>query len=318
MRRYIERDALPGFLEAQRWSGSTRGALKAARFTDWGVLRAGTQPVFLTLIEAERADGRREQYLLPLATVTGADAERIAKTAPGQVLARITGARKGLLVDAVVDDRACDLLLEAFASSRELAGQHGTIRGGAHARPGSRTTRRPCTRSARSATERPNSSVAYGTRKHLKLLRRLDAGLNPEIEIGSYLDASRLHPRPAARGLAGVPVRRRRPRAARPAAGSRAQRGRNVGADARRARAVLRARHRRRGAAAASTSPTGSLVSLAQAEPPEPVIGGCRRAVDGGSRARPPHGGDAPGARAGDGRSRVCARTDRRRGREER
>ncbi|HZA34067.1 MAG TPA: maltose alpha-D-glucosyltransferase [Vicinamibacterales bacterium] len=186
LRRYIERDALLGFLEAQRWSGKARGEMKVARFTDWGMLRAGTQPVFITLIEAERADGRREQFLLPLATVTGAEAERIAKTAPGQVLARITGARKGLLVDAIVDDRACDLLLEAFASSRELAGQHGTIRAVRTDAwlPDDPATLHPI---RRSATERPNSSVSYGIRKHLKLLRRLHAGLSPEIEIGSYL-----------------------------------------------------------------------------------------------------------------------------------
>jgi maltose alpha-D-glucosyltransferase/alpha-amylase len=186
LRRYIERDALAGFVEAQRWSGIARGQLSAARFVDWGVLRAGTQPVFISIVEAEHTNGRREQYLLPLATVTGAEAERIGKDSPGLVLARITGARKGLLVDAVADDRACDLLLEAFAATRELAGQRGTIRAvrtGAWL-PDDPASLRPIRRSGR---ERPNSSVSFGTRKHLKLLRRLDAGPNPEIEIGHYL-----------------------------------------------------------------------------------------------------------------------------------
>ena len=182
----IERDALLGFLEAQRWSGSARGELKAARFTDWGMLRAGTQPVFLTLIEAERADGRREQYLLPLATVTGP----MPSASPRPRRARCSRASpapaRACSSMPSSTTAACDLLLEAFASSRELAGQHGTIRAVRTDAwlPDDPATLHPI---RRSATERPNSSVSYGKRKHLKLLRRLDAGLNPEIEIGSYL-----------------------------------------------------------------------------------------------------------------------------------
>ena len=212
----------------------------------------------------------RGHYLLPLATVTGADADRIAKTAPGQVLARITGARKGLLVDAVVDDRACDLLLEVFASSRALAGQHGTIRAVRTEAwlPDDPATLHPI---RRSATERPNSSIAYGKRKHLKLLRRLDAGPNPEIEIGNYLTRAGFTRVPPLVGWLEYALRRRRPYGAGPAAGPRAQRGRNVGADARRAR-----RYFERVASGGALPPTGiadgSLLALARNEPPEPVL----------------------------------------------
>jgi maltose alpha-D-glucosyltransferase / alpha-amylase len=270
LRRYIERDALPGFVEAQRWSGATRGTLKAARFSDWGMLRAGTQPVFLTLIEAERVDGRRDQYLLPLATVTGPDADRIAKTAPGQVLARITGARKGLLVDAVVDDRACDLLLEAFASSREVAGQHGTIRAVRTEAwlPDEPGTLHPI---RRSATDHPNSSVSYGTRKHLKLFRPLDAGLNPEIEIGSYLTRAGFTRVPPLVGSLEYQS----------AAGNHVPLGllqglvHNEGETWERTLDEL-GRYFERvtpgGALPPPGIPEGSLVSLAQTEPPEPVL----------------------------------------------
>jgi maltose alpha-D-glucosyltransferase/alpha-amylase len=270
LRRYIERDALLGFLEAQRWSGSARGELKVARFSDWGMLRAGTQPVFITLIEAEHADGRREQFLLPLATVTGVDAERIAKTAPGQVLARITGARKGLLVDAIVDDRACDLLLEAFTSSRELGGQHGTIRAVRTDAwlPDDPATLHPI---RRSATERPNSSVSYGTRKHLKLLRRVDAGLNPEIEIGSYLTRAGFTRVPPLVGWLEYQA----------AGGQHVPLGllqglvHNEGETWERTLDEL-GRYFERVTAGGALPPAniaeGSLVSLAQVEPPEPVL----------------------------------------------
>ena len=239
-------------------------------------------------------------YLLPLATVTGPtpSASRRPRRARCSRASPVPARACSSMPSSTT--AACDLLLEAFASSRELAGQHGTIRAVRTEAwlPDDPATLHPI---RRSATERPNSSIAYGKRKHLKLLRRLDAGPNPEIEIGSYLTRAGFTRVPPLVGwleyqsAGGDHVR------ARPAAGPRAQRGRNVGADARRARALLRARHRRRSAPADGHPLTGSLVALAQNEPPEPVLAGHRRAVDGSSRARPPHGGNAPGARAGDG-----------------
>jgi maltose alpha-D-glucosyltransferase / alpha-amylase len=186
LRRYIEREALVGFLQAQRWYPGPPGPVPAARFADWTLLQGGRQPIFLTIVETETRDGRRDRHLVPLATVSGAEAERIAKGSPGLVLARITGARKGLLVDAVADDHACGLLLDAIASDRDIAGRHGTIRGVRTEAwlPDEPATLQPV---RRGTPERPNSTIAYGVRKHLKLFRRLEPGPHPEIELGMHL-----------------------------------------------------------------------------------------------------------------------------------
>jgi maltose alpha-D-glucosyltransferase/alpha-amylase len=189
LRRYIEREGLASFLEGQRWSGSGRGCIQSARFLDWGVLRAGAQPVFLTIVEAVEVNGTRETYQVPLATVSGNEAERIAKESPRVVLARITGARKGLLVDATAVNHASELLLDAIATNREVAGQHGTILA-THAESWLPDDAASLVPIRRLGTLRPNTSIAFGIRKHLKLIRRLEEGPNPEIEVGRYLTRS--------------------------------------------------------------------------------------------------------------------------------
>ena len=52
-------------------------------------------------------DGTSERYSVPLAMSTGQDADTIEQQYPNAVLARISGARKGLLYDGLFDDGTC-------------------------------------------------------------------------------------------------------------------------------------------------------------------------------------------------------------------
>src|SRR4029079_131606 len=66
---------------------------------------------------------------VPLALVHGEAADTVLKQAPGAVLARITGARKGAIVDGLHDDATCDRLVELIDEGGELAARHGRVRG---------------------------------------------------------------------------------------------------------------------------------------------------------------------------------------------
>jgi maltose alpha-D-glucosyltransferase / alpha-amylase len=190
LRRYLEREALAGFLRRQHWvtAAALDGVpLTSARFVEWGTLRAGSLPVFLTIVEGTFGDGTTARFFLPLATVAGSEAERLARQAPAAVVARITGARKGLLVDAAWDDHACGLLLDSIVHGRQTRVQDGIIVAGRSENwiPDEPDQLQPL---ERSGPEQTNTLVAFGPRKMLKLYRRLDEGLNPEFEIGQHFD----------------------------------------------------------------------------------------------------------------------------------
>jgi maltose alpha-D-glucosyltransferase/alpha-amylase len=193
LRKYLEREALAAFLVAQKWSGVTESDLRSATFADWCVLKGGAHPIFFTIVEASFADGRRRQFVVPLAVVSGTDAERITRQWPQLVMARITGARKGLLVGALSHDPSCELLLELVATERQVALQHGNLRATRAESwlPDSPADLQPI---IRTGFERSNTSIRYGARKHLKLFRRVEAGPNPEIEMARHL-AAREFPR---------------------------------------------------------------------------------------------------------------------------
>jgi maltose alpha-D-glucosyltransferase/alpha-amylase len=185
VRMLIERESLVPFLQRQRWFGGKARRVRGARFIDWGV-RKGQHPVFLTIAEVEYHDGGDERYFIPLAIVATADADAILSTAPQLALARVTGARKGLIIDGSGDEGAARALLAILDAQASFRTKRGLVR--ARQTPAFGELRgdgSPVPR--RLGAEQSNSSIAFGNRLILKLFRRVEHGPNPDVEIGEYL-----------------------------------------------------------------------------------------------------------------------------------
>ena len=186
VRTLIERESLAPFLQRQRWYGGKARALKAVRFVDWGVLRKGTHPIFLTIVQADYQDGGREQYFVPLGVVTSTEADLVLASVPQLALARITGARKGVLVDGAADDRVGVALLDMLDHQETLRTKRAVSRAKRTAVYEHLRGLGPLT-PRRRAAEQSNTSMVLGDRLILKLFRRVEPGPNPDVEIGEQL-----------------------------------------------------------------------------------------------------------------------------------
>jgi maltose alpha-D-glucosyltransferase / alpha-amylase len=186
VRTLIEREALMPFLQRQRWFGGKARPMRNARVIDWGLLRRGHQPLFLTVTDVEYADGSRERYFVPLAIATDGQADAILRESPQLALARVTGARKGLVIDAAADDGFGVALLDAIDRGAEVRTKRGGIR--IHQTPAFNALRgRGLPPVRRMPAEQSNTSIAFGYRLIAKLFRRVEEGPNPEVEIGEQL-----------------------------------------------------------------------------------------------------------------------------------
>ena len=205
-RAVLERQALRPFLERQRWFASKSREIRQARFTDWATLRKGATPSFLTIASVEFTDGRTESYFVPLSLVAGEAAETALNTAPVSVLARVTGARKGAIVDGLHDDDTCDGLLGLVERVAEVPTSLGIVEGLGAVRPfdalrvvpsavEGRQPKGPAVplelpehrRWVRGTADQSNSVASVGDRYVLKVFRRIEPSLNPEFEIGRFL-----------------------------------------------------------------------------------------------------------------------------------
>jgi len=183
-RAVLERQALKPFLQRQRWFASKAREIRRVEFSDWTTLRTLRDPSFITVASVEFTDTSRESYLVPLALLSGEEADRALKAWPGSVLARITGARKGAIVDGWLDDDTCDRLLGMADGGVELASAHGGMRGWSS---GTRFDLTPEHKWARPGGEQSNSVAFVNDRYALKLFRRIEPSPNPEFEIGRFL-----------------------------------------------------------------------------------------------------------------------------------
>ncbi len=186
---------LPNYLEARRWFGGRTRVVKSAKLLENFPLPIGPSEVFLTLVEVEYTEGVPETYLLPLTAAFGEDAALMRRGFPHPLLAELEvkgkgaqGSETGLLFDALYDQGFCVALLRAIARHRRVKGAKGEVtawRTRAFARVQDSTDVAPEPKVMR--VDQTNTSVVYGDRFILKLFRRIEAGTNPDLEIGRFL-----------------------------------------------------------------------------------------------------------------------------------
>jgi maltose alpha-D-glucosyltransferase / alpha-amylase len=191
LRRLLERDALPVFLPRQRWFAGKGRRIVTTRIADWTTLVRGQLPVFIALVDVTFDDGGTSQYVVPMATAAGDEAVRVADTRAHAVVARISGARSGVLYDGMIDPAVCQMLQDALWRGADVPMHHGRLQFH-HTAIGSVRIAEAGdqVKALVPAVEQSNSNVMLGDRFLLKLFRRIEPGENPDIEVGRALGAA--------------------------------------------------------------------------------------------------------------------------------
>lgn len=185
---------LPGYMRARRWFRSKSRRIKSVSLHDSLPLGIGAGEATMAIFNVDFTDGESERYLLPLALAPahGEEQERITRDMPQAVIATVRdpgsddGQPELLLYDALYDTSVTRGLLDAIGNRRRING-----RGGQLAASPTKAFRRLRGSGELTAVparaEQSNTSIAFGERLVLKLFRRLDEGINPDVEISQAL-----------------------------------------------------------------------------------------------------------------------------------
>jgi len=188
VRLLLDREYLLPFLRRQRWfAGKARDA-ESARIADWVLLQRGAEPSFLTFVDVTFADQTTDRYFVPLAVRTERAVESLLTATPQAVVARVTGARKGAIVDGMADDTLPELLLSLFSADRVIVSRQGAIVGTLTASGRELlASLHSGARRHRGSGNQSNSFVRFGDALFLKIFRRLEPGPNPDLELTTHL-----------------------------------------------------------------------------------------------------------------------------------
>ena len=217
-------DFLPGYLAERRWFASKSGRIRSVELfeaaplyrggstidgvglgapqgaetvpsrTRGGRAGAGEIVAFLAMLGVEMGDGTVSTYVLPLAFATGLRAEELDRGHPEAVITelRVTGppgreALEGVLYDAVWSPDFAAALVDTVVRRRQLRGHAGRLVG-VPAPPLRRMTAHVAELTpSPMAAEQSNTSIVFGNQLIAKVLRRVEFGTNPAVEMGRFL-----------------------------------------------------------------------------------------------------------------------------------
>ena len=186
--------ALLGFVRRQRWFASKARGAESATLVEV-VASPGSAPACLGIVQVELGDGEAERYFVPLLLLTGERAYALRTRQPNAVVAEVRapgldGGTHGLLVDALAEPAFLTELMRLFDRRRPLRSPGGEIVPVTTTRYGK--MRGPVDAPIEPRVldvEQSNTSVVFGDRFMLKVLRKLDDGPSPEAEMTHYLTA---------------------------------------------------------------------------------------------------------------------------------
>ena len=182
-RTVLERDVLPAFLAGRRWFSERGNKSIATRIAGSVPLPSSEAELGMALVEAG-GRARPATYLLPL-VIRWTRLER-ERHSPVALAAVRRGAREGTLLDAAADASFIGFILDQLRRPQvlEWEGRRIEFRSTGELADGA-----PAALEEIRAVdaEQSNTTALVGNRYVVKLFRRIEPGINPEIELGRYL-----------------------------------------------------------------------------------------------------------------------------------
>ncbi|HEX3696903.1 MAG TPA: maltose alpha-D-glucosyltransferase [Polyangia bacterium] len=175
MDRSALEEALPAFLHTRRWFARRWKDLTGVRIEDAIEWRG----VHLLVFRVDFASTEPERFVIPLALVSGGRA--LPATAVVAVLHSSGG--ETTLIDAAEDGPTARLLLSNLVERRRISGAATSVEATPFA-----TLEPPDIDPMNISAEHAAAALRYGDRYLLKMFRRVEDGISPELEVTRFLN----------------------------------------------------------------------------------------------------------------------------------
>jgi maltose alpha-D-glucosyltransferase/alpha-amylase len=189
-RATLEKDVMPAFLPTKRWFAAKNAPIVSSQVADLALLALDREaPMLLLLTDVHLQGGETQRYLTTpaLAFEPTGDYEPVILA---NAYARFrTGPREGLVYDASQGEAFWRILARRMREGERLAAQAGAVVAASNEHF-ARIDADSLGEVQRVQAEQSNSSAIVGGKVMLKVYRRVQAGIHPEIEMSRFLLAA--------------------------------------------------------------------------------------------------------------------------------
>jgi maltose alpha-D-glucosyltransferase/alpha-amylase len=187
-RRQLENNILSRYLKGAKWFAGKERAIYSLSILDHAAIPEGDLLVFWLLIQVGYQSGQPEIYQFPVVCIGQAAGEKLLQGCPEAVIAKVSStAGDGLLCDAFFITGWQQALIAKMAGQKRvrLTGSHIDFYGNAALKEHfqEQADIRPRVHSS----DQYNISINYDSSFFLKMYRKVEYGLNPDMEIMRFL-----------------------------------------------------------------------------------------------------------------------------------
>ncbi|MEW5693720.1 MAG: maltose alpha-D-glucosyltransferase, partial [Candidatus Hydrogenedentota bacterium] len=182
---------IPDYLKKVQWFTNRFKTIYKIRIVDQINIVKNT---CIFIFEIGFTEGPPELYLIPVSIVSKSDGLKLQEEDQNSIIAKLLpGKREYFLCDAFYDEKFRKSLLSIILKEKKIKGEKGEII--PHLKKNNKnfiTDNSLLLSSTILKSKQHNALITYGTELLLKSFRRLDYGLNPELEIERILKFSNI------------------------------------------------------------------------------------------------------------------------------
>ena len=179
---------LPTYLPRTRWYGGKARTVQSLEVADKATLPHPDMDIILLLVQVNYENGLPDIYQLPVIHYTGDESESLREKYSAAAICNLKiGAEQGILFDAFYSPELQQYLLRQMANRKTVSLPSSDIR--FYSEKGLKKYLRdnPTVRPKILGVEQSNTSVVYDNDYFLKMYRKLDRSINPDMEISRFL-----------------------------------------------------------------------------------------------------------------------------------
>jgi maltose alpha-D-glucosyltransferase/alpha-amylase len=182
----LESEILPEYIRNCRWFGAKARNLRHMRVLEQSAVSTEAEAGQFWFVEVSYFDGPNEIYTLPVKIASGEKARNISQSTPHAVIARFDGGEETILFDAVWDPDFRESLFRLILNRQRASGKNGHFVGMVSPALAEMASDKVL-RSQVLGGEQSNSAMLFENKFFLKLYRKLEDGVNPDVEVTRFL-----------------------------------------------------------------------------------------------------------------------------------